>query len=468
MSTIRQHVTNPTVNAAANAAEPILRKQNEQQNNTSGYSESPAITTDVSNPSNNKELAADPSGEKMHALTWNGSNSVKLIETNKPKVIDPRDVVIKVTGSTICGSDLHLYHGSIPQLQNGDILGHEFCGVVDSVGSAVTGLVSGERVVASFQIACGTCSYCKEGLSSMCDRTGSSEVQNMLLGPRIAGCFGYSHLTGGFAGGQAEYVRVPFGDVNLLKLPDDVPDEKGLYLSDVLPTSYHCVHDTGVYKGNTVAIWGLGPIGLFCAIWAFKAGASRVIGIDNNWRLDYAKSRVPNLELLNFSEVKSGKGVAGTLLEMVPGGVDVALECVAGEYPKGWLHKAELALGLETDTSEILNEMVISVRKFGRVGITGVYAGFTNHFNIGAVMQRGIRLIGNGQAPVHKYWKEILVMIQTGEIDPTVMLTHRLSLEDAPAIYAKFNNREEGIVKPFIQTKFSHPPAVGTPPLTRF
>lgn len=447
------------MNVAANLAERILRQSHEG-------AESSVVTTDVSNPARNIPEWADPSGEKMKAVAWMGKNKVEVVSTFKPRVIDPEDVVLKVTGTTICGSDLHLYHGSVPTLQEGDILGHEFCGVVDNVGPNVHDVKIGDRVVASFQIACGKCRYCQEGLSSMCDRTNNSEVENALYGQRTAGIFGYSHLTGGFAGGQAEYARVPYGDVNLLKLPDDVPDEKGLYLSDVLCTSYHCVHDTGVYKGNTVAIWGMGPVGLFTAVFAFQAGASRVIGIDNNWRLDFAKSKIPQLEVLDFSKVDSKKGVSGTIQEMVPGGVDVALECAAGEFAKGWLHTVEMAVGLETDTSEILNEMIMSVRKFGRCGITGVYAGFTNHFNIGSLMERGIRLMGNGQAPVQKYWKDILKMIQKNEIDPLIMVTHRIKLDEADLAYQKFDKKEDGIVKLFIETRFSNPPCPGSPELT--
>lgn len=451
------------MNAAANLAERILRPGYEGSNRPA---EGPDVTTDISNPERDPPEWADPSRERMKAIAWMGKNKVEVVSTYKPKIIDAEDVVLKVTGSSICGSDLHLYHGAVVTLQEGDILGHEFCGIVDSIGPNVKDVKVGDRVVASFQIACGKCHYCQAGLSSMCDRTNGSEVENILHGQRIAGIFGYSHLTGGFAGGQAEYVRVPYGDVNLLKLPDDVPDEKGLYLSDVLSTAYHCVHDTGVYKGNTVAIWGMGPIGLFVAAFAFQAGASRVIGIDNNWRLNFAKSKLPKLEVLDFSKVDTKKGVSGTLQDMVPGGVDVALECAAGEFAKGWLHTVQMAVGLETDTSEILNEMIMSVKKFGRCGITGVYAGFTNHFNIGSLMERGIRLIGNGQAPVQKYWKDILNMIQKNEIDPLIMVTHRIKLDEADIAYQKLDKKEDEIVKLFIETKFSNLPCLGAPSLT--
>lgn len=219
--------------------------------------------------------------------------------------------------------------------------------------------------------------YCNKKLSSQCEKTNSNKIENGMYGGNTAGMFGYSHFTGGFAGGQAEYVRVPCGDVNLLKLPDDVPDEKGLYLSDVVATSWNCVVDTGVKEGDVVAIWGAGPIGQMCADFSFMNGASRVIMIDQNWRLDFVKSKYPKVETLDFSK---DKNVVAKLKEMVHNGPDVALECVAGEYPKSWTHTIELATGAETDTSEILNEMIESVRNYGRVGITGVYVGYVSIF----------------------------------------------------------------------------------------
>lgn len=248
------------------------------------------------------------------------------------------------------------------------------------MGPAVKGVSKGDRVVASFQIACGDCFYCKQKLSSMCERTNSNTIENAMYGGRTAGMFGYSHFTGGFAGGQAEYVRVPFGDVNLLKLPEDVPDEAGLYLSDVIATSWNCVVDTVVYEGDVVAIWGAGPIGQMCADFAFLRGAKRVIMVDNNWRLDFVKEKTPKVEILNFSKLPDGhKTVTSALKAMVDGrGPDVALECAAGEYAKSWAHTIEIAAGLETDTSELINEMITSVRNFGRCGVTGVYVGFVS------------------------------------------------------------------------------------------
>jgi threonine dehydrogenase-like Zn-dependent dehydrogenase len=261
---------------------------------------------------------------------------------------------------------------------------------------------------------------------------------------------------------------VPFGDVNLLKLPDSVPDEKGLYLSDVICTSWNAVVDTGVYEGDTVAIWGAGPIGQMAAEFAFMNKAKRVILIDSNWRLDFCKSRNPRIETLDYSKLPRGVSVTQKLREMVPSGPDVCIECVAGEYAKGWAHYFEMLLGFETDTSEIVNEMLTSVRSFGRCGITGVYAGFTNHFNIGALMERGIRLIGNGQAPVHLYWEKLLKMIEDGTIDPLIMVSHRFSIDEADTVYKKFNERADGIQKVYLETKFSAPPCAGSPQLSRY
>jgi len=433
-----------------------------------GHDDTATTEQDVTNPNRDPRFA-DKSGETMKALAWMGKNKVEMMTVPKPAIIEPKDVILKVTGSTVCGSDLHLLHGAIVELEKGDILGHEFCGIVDSFGPEVTGVNKGDRVVVSFQLACGDCYYCDKKLSSMCEKTNANTLENAMYGARTAGMFGYSHFTGGFAGGQAEYVRVPYGNVNLLKLPDSVPDEKGLYLSDVLCTSWHCVVDTGVEKGDVVAIWGAGPIGQMCAEFAFMNGASRVILVDSNWRLDFVKSKIPKVELLNYSTLGKGESVTSRLRDMTDKrGVDVALECVAGEYAKGWAHYFELMLGMETDTSEIVNEMITSCRNFGRCGITGVYAGFCNHFNIGSLMERGIRLIGNGQAPVHKYWNELLKKIESGEIDPLKMVTHRVSVDDLDKVYYKFEAKEDGMQKVFVETRFSAPPCAGSPSLTKY
>ncbi|KAI0652251.1 GroES-like protein [Trametes meyenii] len=388
-----------------------------------------------------------PDGATMKALAWFGARDVRLIDAPVPDITEPDDVIVKVTGTTVCGSDLHLYHGEIVNLQKGDILGHEFMGVVDKIGPNVTNLSIGQRVVASFQIACGECEYCKKKQSSFCDRTNPSSLQNAMYGHRDAGFFGYAHFTGGFAGGQAEFVRVPKGNVNLLPVPDNVPDEKALYLSDVLGSSQ-----------------GLGPIGLCVAQFAKLKGASRVIGIDQvPERLK--KAQELGVEPLDFSQHTD---VVKRLQEIAPGGLDVAMDAGTFHQPKSLVHKVEKALMLETDVSEIVNEMLMSVKKGGRCGIIAAYAGYTNHFNIGALMEKGIRLIGNGQAPVHMWWKEILYdLIVPGKFDPTFMITHRVDIEEFPTLYDAFDKRVGGVEKVFVQTKFSNPPSSGCPPLSR-
>ncbi|KAI0067738.1 GroES-like protein [Artomyces pyxidatus] len=404
-------------------------------------------------------------GETMKALAWFGAGDVRVIDAPIPDIVDPNDVILKVTGTTICGSDLHLFHGEIMALQKGDILGHEFMGVVDRVGPSVKNVKVGQRVVSSFQIACGSCHFCKEGMSSMCDNTNNSSLQNYMYGTRDAGFFGYSHFTGGFAGGQAEYVRVPVADYNLLPIPDEVTDEQALYLSDVLPTSYHNVVDTGVNEGDVVGIWGMGPIGQCAAKWAKLKGAKRVIVIDKYPnRLDFAREQ-SGAETINFSEVKD---VAKRIHELVPGGLDVALDCGTFHEPKTLLHKIQKGLMLETDVPETVNEMILAVRKRGRCGLVAVYAGFTNGFNIGALMEKGIRFIGNGQAPTKKYWDEILYdYIIPGKLDPTFMISHRVPLEDMAKLYAAFDQRQSGVEKVFVETKFSNPPSPGCPKTTR-
>ena len=348
---------------------------------TLGHDSNATTAQDITQP-RGKYAAAD--GSTMKALTWQGKNTVRLMEVPKPAVVEPRDVLVRVTGSTVCGSDLHLLHGTVVQLSKGDILGHEFCGVVEALGPEAerTGkLKVGDRVVASFQVACGDCFFCKQRLSSQCERTNANTMAQGMYGGRTAGMLGYSHFTGGFAGGQAEYVRIPFGDVNLLKLPDDVPEEKGLYLSDILCTAYNCVVDTGVSKDDIVAIWGGGAIGQMAVTFSFMVGAKRVILIDPlQWRLEHVKKHNPGVETINPAELKkNGSSVYKKLQEMTDDrGPDDALECVGGEYAMGLAHKAEITLGAETDTSEIINEMIESVRNYGRCGITGVYVGFVS------------------------------------------------------------------------------------------
>jgi len=434
----------------------------------------PGITTTVANTAQSAmgdrptTTTNDPDtrpGETHLTLQWYGNRDVRVLEAPVPAITEPTDVICKVTGTTVCGSDLHLYHKEIMQLQRGDILGHEWCGIVDEVGSAITNVKKGDRVVASFQIACGTCSFCKEGLSSMCDKTNSSSVQAKLYGKPFAGLFGYSHFAGGFAGGQAEYVRCPFGDTNLLKIPDSVPDEKALYLSDIIPTSYHSVVCADVEKGKSVAIWGAGPIGLLAAKWSKLAGARRVIVIDRvKERLALARDTI-GCDIINFDE---DKDVVAAIYKLEPEGVDCAIDAAAFRYTKGLLNTVQRAVGLETDSSEILNEALQATRKFGTISLVADYAATTNGFLIGALMEKGITMRGTGQAPVQKYWKDLLKKIESGEIDPTMILSHRFKIDEFTELYDAFDKKEDGIMKTFVETRFSHPRAPGTPELSSF
>jgi len=381
----------------------------------------------------------------MHAIAWKGKSKVEYIEAPTPIITDPRDIILKVTATTICGSDLHLFHNSMPTMENGDILGHEFMGIIQDVGDQVKSLSVGQRVVVAFNIACGDCQFCKREEYTCCEVTNPSKLMEELYGARTSAIYGYSHLTGGVPGGQAEIVRVPFAEFNCLPVPDDLPDDKVLFLSDVVPTSYFGVDAADVKEGDTVAIWGLGPIGLMAARWCQIRKAGRIIGIDCvKQRLEVAKD-ILNIEVIDFKKQSTTK----TLLEWFPTGVDCAIECAGFDYPKSLLHKVEIALNLETDTPEILHEMIYCVRKSGRIAILGVYTGFANHFPIGAMMEKGLTVRG-GQSPTQKYWRMCLDKIKSGELDPTFIVTHHAHLSDAPKIYQDFDDKD-GVIKAFLR-----------------
>ncbi|CBQ70039.1 probable glutathione-dependent formaldehyde dehydrogenase [Sporisorium reilianum SRZ2] len=410
-------------------------------------------------------------GEKtMHALTWHGAEDVRLSEVRRPTVTDPTDVIIRNTGVTICGSDLHLYHNKIPDIQPGDILGHEGVGIVDQVGAQVTLFTPGDRVVATFSIACGKCTYCKERQFTMCDCTNKSAKMEQLYGQKLGGILGYSHLLGGYAGTQAEYFRMPFGDVNCFHVPPEVPDEKALLMADVTLTAYHAVVDIGFQKGETAAVWGAGPIGQLIAQWLTKVfGAKKVILIDCVApRLHWAQDRL-DIETINFEQTPE---VTDEVLKKVPGGVDVSFDAAGFRYAKSLKHKAMQAAGVETDTPETLNEAIRATRKFGRIAVIADYVGECSGFLIGALMEKGVMLKGSGQAPVQAYMDEVFKeYIVPGKFDPTLILTHRFKLEDIAKAYKAFDEKRfddtKGIpiIKTFIETKASKPRAEGTPEL---
>jgi len=384
--------------------------------------------------------------ETMHAIVWKGSKSVEWAEVPKPELSDPRDVLIMITATTICGSDLHLYSGNIPTMEEGDILGHEFMGYVTEVGGQVTKVKKYDRVVVAFNIACGTCDWCKRKEFSGCQVTNPSILQKDTYGQRTCAIFGYSHLTGGVPGGQSEYVRVPFADTNCLVLPSSIPDEVGLFLSDVIPTAYWGTEMAEVKKGDVVGVWGLGPVGLLVCKWALIRGAKMVVGIDCvKERLAIAENKL-GIKTINFKE----QNPVEVLNNWFPTGIDCGIECSGFEYPSTFRHKIEMALGMESDTADILTEIITSVRCFGKVSILGVYIGECNHFPIGAVMEKGLTLRG-GQSPTQRYWDVCLDFIKSGAMDPSFIVTTRGTLKDAPELYEKFYKHEEGIVKVFLR-----------------
>ncbi|KAH9541979.1 hypothetical protein CY35_14G090800 [Sphagnum magellanicum] len=380
---------------------------------------------------------------KMRAVEYHGKRNMKVRERPRPLVTDPTDAILSITTTCICGSDLHMYVGFMPGMKPGDVTGHEFMGIVESVGSEVKNLKPGDRVVSAFDIACNQCPPCFRHDYSCCDTTNPSKEQELLYGDRLAGFFGYSHLTGGWEGGQAEFARVPFADVNCLKVPDELDDEHSIFLSDILPTAWHANELGHVGQGDNVAIWGAGPVGIFSAHCALLRGAAHVVLIDSvQYRLDFAKKKLKDILTIN----RKDKDVYKEVRSIFPQGPDVAIEAVGFHYVESLVHKLETTLNLETDTSEIVNEIIYTVRKAGRVSIVGVYAGFANHFNVGAMMEKGLN-IAAGQTPVQKYWPTLLPMVQSGKIDSTLPITHVLPLSEAPRAYKIFDDKEDGCVK---------------------
>ncbi len=385
----------------------------------------------------------------MRALCWNGVNDVRIETVPDPQILDPRDAIIKITSTAICGSDLHLLHGYMPTMEKGDILGHEPMGEVVEVGPGVPNLKVGDRVVVPFTISCGDCLFCKKGLFACCDNSNpNAEVASKVMGHHTTGMFGYSHLTGGFAGGQAEYLRVPFADVGPLKVPDDMPDEQALFLSDVFPTGYMAAENAEIEAGDTVAVWGCGPVGQFAMKSARMFNAERIIAIDNvPERLEMAQ-RESGAETINFDE----ENVYETLQEMTNGiGPDrcidaVGCEALAGGMPDGIIDAVKTAVFLGTDRPHVLRQAIWSCRKGGTISIPGVYIGVGDKLPIGSMMNKGLT-IKTGQTHMQRYMPICLDKIQSGEIDPSFIITHEVPLEDAPMMYNTFKNKLDGCIK---------------------
>jgi threonine dehydrogenase-like Zn-dependent dehydrogenase len=384
----------------------------------------------------------------MRATCWFGKHDVRVETVPDPTLLNRRDAVLKVSKTAICGSDRHLYDGYIPTMKSGDILGHEFVGEVIEVGQDVTNVKPGDRVLVPFTIACGRCFFCQREQWSLCDNSNPNAwMAEKLYGYSPSGLFGYSHLLGGYAGGQAEYVRVPFADVGAFQIPEELSDEQVLFLTDILPTAYQAVERCEIAPGDTIAIWGCGPVGQLAIRCAYLLGAERVIAIDHvPARLRMAQERA-GAEVIDFDAVH----VLETLNEMTGGqGPDACIDCVGleadGHSPDAIYDRIKAAAFLATDRPHVLREAIQACRKGGMVSVPGVYGGFLDKVNFGAAFGKGLRF-GMGQTHVHRYVRPLMERIRKGELDATFIITHRMGLEEAPRGYATFSNREDDCVK---------------------
>ena len=388
----------------------------------------------------------------MRALCWYGTGDVRVETVPDPTILNKRDAIIKVTLTAICGSDLHLYDGYIPTMEKGDILGHEFMGEVVEVGEEVENLQVGDRVVVPFPISCGRCHYCGREEYSLCDNSNpNAYIAETAYGYSPAGLFGYSHMLGGYAGGQAEYVRVPFADVGPMKVPEGLSDEQVLFLTDIYPTGYQAAVNCQIEEGDTVAVWGCGPVGLFAIQSAYMLGAERVIAIDRvPERLEMAR-RIGKAETLDYQD----EDVFGELKEMTGGrGPESCIDAVGLEAHgfgiAGFYDKAKQAVRLQTDRPTALRQAIQACGKGGTVSMPGVYGGLVDKLNLGAAFGKGLTF-KMGQTHVQKHLPRLMETIQNGEVEPAAIITHRLSLEDAPGAYDTFKKKEDGCVKVVLQ-----------------
>ena len=385
----------------------------------------------------------------MKALCWHGKKDIRCDTVPDPQIEDPRDAIIKVTTCAICGSDLHLFNGFIPGMMRGDIVGHEFMGEVMEVGSDIKKLKPGDRVVVPFTIICGECEQCRRGNFSVCERTNRNRaIADKVFGHSTAGLFGYTHLTGGYAGGQAEYVRVPYADVGPVKIPAGMPDDQALFLGDIFPTGWQAAVQCDIQPEDTVAIWGAGPVGQFTIRSAVLLGAKQVIAIDRlPERLSMAQAggAIP----VNFEE----ESVIERLQDLTHGkGPDKCIDAVGLEAHVGMKHldsfydRAKQTLMLESDRPHVLREMIYVCRPAGVLSVPGVYGGLIDKFPMGALMQKGLT-VRTGQTHVNKWAHDLLRRIVEGEIDPSFVVTHTASLEQGPDLYKTFRDKEDGCIK---------------------
>lgn len=385
----------------------------------------------------------------MKALCWHGRKDVRLDTVDDPTIVNPRDAIVKVTLTAICGSDLHLYDGYIPTMKAGDVLGHEFMGEVVETGSAVKNLKPGDRVVVPFAIACGSCFFCRRHLWSLCDNSNpNATMAQAAYGQSPAGLFGYSHMMGGYAGGQAQYVRVPFADVGPIKVPIDLPDEQLLFLSDIFPTGYQAAEACQIQGGDVVAVWGCGPVGQFAIRSALMLGAERVVAIDHYpGRLELAATAGDAVETMDFDD----GAVFERLMDLTAGrGPDACIDAVGleahGMTPDAVYDRVKVGTFMATDRGHVLRQAIRCCRKGGVVSVPGVYGGLMDKFPIGAVFNKALT-IRTGQTHVQRYLQPLLDRIVQGQVDPSFVISHRLSLEEGPQAYQIFSREKDRCTK---------------------
>ncbi|MGZ3218235.1 zinc-dependent alcohol dehydrogenase [Paracoccus sp. T5] len=385
----------------------------------------------------------------MKALTWHGKGDIRHETVDDPRIEEPDDIIIKVTACAICGSDLHLMDGCMPTMESGDVLGHETMGEVVETGSGHSKFKQGDKVVVPFNLACGQCFFCQKQLYSLCDRSNrNAEMAAKVMGQSPSGLFGYSHMLGGYSGGQADYLRVPYGSVGPIAVPQGMDDEEVLFLSDILPTGWMAAEHANIQPGDTVAIWGCGPVGQMAILSAWLQGAGRVIAIDKvPERLAMARDK-GRAETIDFSETD----VYDALMEMTGGrGPDSCIDCVGTEAaPDSGLmarvDRVKQALYLGTDRPDVLREIIMCCRKGGTLSIPGVYIGVVDKLPMGALMNKGLTL-RTGQTHCQRYLPHLLNLIQEGEIDTTFLITHRADLSEGPELYKKFRDKDDGCIK---------------------
>ncbi len=386
----------------------------------------------------------------MKAVCWMGTEKMSVETVPDPTILNPRDAIVKVTSTCICGSDLHLYNGFMPTMEQGDILGHEFMGEVVEVGGSVKPekLKVGDRVVVPFTIACGRCFFCQQQLWSCCDNSNPNYwIAEKLMGYSPSGLFGYTHMLGGYAGGQAQYVRVPFADVGPLKLPAGIPDEKAVFLSDIFPTGWMGAENCNIRPGDTVAIWGCGPVGQFAIRSAFLLGAERVIAIDRfDYRLQLA--REGGAEVINYEQVDDLIQVLKDMTGNI--GPDACMDAVGMEaHYSGamWMiDRSKQVMRMQLDRPQVLRQCIMACRKGGTVSVPGAYGGFIDKVPIGAYVNKGLTM-KTGQTHMMRYMQPLLDRIERGEIDPSFVVSHRVPIDKAPEMYQIFRDKQDHCTK---------------------